>query len=167
MNFTVDLVSCTNNNGDWRIFGSDIPVLFEKKRGTLTELSSDLLTVVFSNLAVSVALADFREAMRLPMQTGFFCYRAVEAMMQTMKASPNDKDGPAWFKLRSDLRVDKSAIDYIKEHADWARHGKTGNISDSQRATIFVLADQIIGRYIDYLLGGGVSLEGVEVIRAP
>lgn len=162
MSFDVDIISCTSSRGGWNIFASEIPVLFSKKGGGPTSISSDVLNAVFSQPHASIALADFREAMRVPLQTGFFCYRAVEAMMQSMKASPNAKDGPAWFKLRQTLRLEEEAILFIKGHADWARHGKIGNISDADRAQIFEITDEVIARYLKYLEGGETPL-GPEV----
>jgi hypothetical protein len=105
-----------------------------------------------------MALADFREAMRNPVGTGFFCYRAIEAMMQSMKANQDEKDGPAWEALRKGLQVSRAALEMIKDHADYPRHGKIKSISDANRAMVFRLTDEIVGRYLAYSSGGKIPL---------
>jgi hypothetical protein len=60
----------------------------------------------------------------LSIGTGFHCYRAIDAMMQSMKDIENDKDEAAWTRLRDRLRVKRTPIDVVKAHADLPRHGK-------------------------------------------
>lgn len=158
MSFDVEIISCTNSLGNWWSFGAEIPVLFQKKQHSSYTVESDTFNLFLTDPSVFIALSDFREAMRMPMQTGFFCYRAAESMMQSVKTTTLEKDGLAWNRLRAALNVDKTALNFIKGHADWARHGKTGEITDSERAQMFLLTDEIIGRYLRYVSGGRVPL---------
>jgi hypothetical protein len=99
-----------------------------EQRGTI---QSDLIIAVGTNVSAQMVLADFREAMRVAVGTGFFCYRAIEAMMQSMKGADITSDNSAWQQLRDRLRIDRSAIDEIKSHADFPRHGRPSSITDA------------------------------------
>jgi hypothetical protein len=149
--FDIDMISATSDAGPSVIFGIKIPALHETRPERPPVIEADLLLAVARNIPARLVLADFREAIRNPVGTGFFCYRAVEAMMQSMKGDPDDKDGPAWAKLHDRLQIDKSFIDEIKKHGDYPRHGKVSLIDDADRATVFRLTDQIVRRYIEYL----------------
>lgn len=108
--------------------------------------------------AHSVILADSSQAMHSPTLTGFFCYRSIEGMMQSMKANPSDDNVSAWEKLRRNLRIERSAIDWVKSHADFPRHGKIHFMSDAVRADVFATTHEIIRRYLEYLVRGKTVL---------
>jgi hypothetical protein len=111
----------------------------------------------------ALILQDFREAIQIARGTGFFCYRAIEAMMQSMKAADSENEGSlSWPRLREVLRIDRSAIDYVKEHADFPRHGRPSDVTDAQRAKIFTITDEIVRRYLQYLRRGKTTLPEAE-----
>ena len=72
--------------------------------------------------------------------------------MQSMKSDPNDTDNAAWEKLRETLKIDRSIIDGVKQHADLPRHGKPSAITDEERAKLFQATDTIVERYLQYLV---------------
>jgi hypothetical protein len=158
ISFDIDTISTLSDEGPSVIFGIETPVLRETRQPQTATIESDLLKAVSDEIPARLVLADFREAIRNPVGTGFFCYRAIEAMMQSMKARPDDKDDPAWDMLRSRLQLTIPAIYAIKGHADYPRHGKVSSISDADRAKVFRLTDQIVERYLAYLRGGKVPL---------
>jgi hypothetical protein len=160
--FDIDTISALSDEGPTVIFGIGIPVLQQAREAQIATIESDLLKAVSEEIPARLVLADFREAIRNPVGMGFFCYRAIEAMMQSMKALPDDKDGPAWDTLRSRLQLTRPVIDTIKGHADYPRHGKVSSIGDADRATVFWLTDQIVKRYLAYLRGGKVPLTSSE-----
>jgi hypothetical protein len=160
--FDVDIISATSNAGPSVVFGIKVPVLEEVRRMRTTSTESDLFKSVTQEIPARLVLADFREAIRNPAGTGFFCYRAVEAMMQSMKAHPDDKDGPAWGKLRDRLQIDRSFIDEIKKYSEYPRHGKVTSIDDANRAKVFSLTDQIVRRYLEFLRRGKIPLSASE-----
>jgi hypothetical protein len=100
-------------------------------------------------------LADLREAIRVPKDTGFFCYRGIESLrqffLQVMKAKD---DKVSWELLRSELAVDRVGIETIKGFADPIRHGGGGGISDSERANVFILTWNIVNKFIKYANAG-------------
>jgi hypothetical protein len=164
LSFDVEIISCANGNGNWTTFGIQIPVLQQGVRlEPVMALTAEQINAAMFERGLSNALSDYREAMRMPVQTGFFCYRAIEAMMQTMRL-PIDpkKDDKVWERLRANLQVDKDLIMKIKAHADWARHGAVGYITDEQRAFVFKHTDRIINRYLEFHLGGRQPLDPIQ-----
>jgi hypothetical protein len=82
--------------------------------------------------------------MRDPALTGFFCYRAIEAMMQSMKPAPDDNDQVGWRALRQRLCLDRSALSEVQSHARFPRHGRPSGMTDAERAKVFALTDEVI-----------------------
>ena len=161
--FEVEIVSANvHGTNEWKIFGTEIPALATSRRGQDHSIKVDLLSAVSTNAAAQMALADFRKAMRDPVGTGFYCYRAVEAMMQSMKANPKENDEAAWKNLRERLCVGRSVLNSIKQHADYPRHGRPSQITDFERATVFKLTDEVIRRFLTYLTHGKVGLSVQE-----
>lgn len=157
----VEIISAVSQETrEWIVFGIEIPVLASRRRTREIDLLNvPLLNAVAKNIPAQQVLADFREAMKVPVGTGFFCYRAIEAMMQSIKVKPEEKDSPAWDRLRATLCIDRSVIDDIKQHADFPpRHGKPTAITDAERAKVFGLTAEIIERFLQYLIRGGKAL---------
>jgi hypothetical protein len=96
-------------------------------------------------------LADLREAIRTPKDTGFFCYRGIESLRQfflhEMKAK---SDSVSWESLRCELAVERGDIEIVKGFADPIRHGGSGGISDEERAKVFTLTWNIVNKFIKY-----------------
>jgi len=162
--FDAEIVSAIDRDSDdWRVFGVEIPVVADKRRrertGERIEVRTALFMAVGQSTAAQMALDDFTSAMLRPTDTGFYCYRAIEAMMQSMKSGPTDtNDGPAWERLRTDLRVERAVIAVVQKHAEMPRHGKPTGMSDADRATVLDLTDRIIERFLAYLLAGKQAL---------
>ena len=144
------------------VFGVTVPILSERREGKFQTLIDGPLWLAYaSDTGARLALSDFREAIKRAADTGFFCYRAVESMMQGLRP-PNASDSAAWAHFRATLHVDRSALDYIKGHADAARHGRPGGVTDAERAKVFQLADEIIRRYLEYLVRDNRRLSEAE-----
>lgn len=163
--FDVDIVSAVGDEGSAVVFGITVPVLEESRKGQPGEIAADLMQAVAESIPARMVLARFREAIRSPVDTGFFCYRAIETMMQSMKANPNDNDKTSWDLLRRQLQVDRGVIDAIKAYADDPRHGKVSSIRDDERAKVFRLTDEIVRRYLTYLRRGKSALPSSEFPR--
>jgi hypothetical protein len=153
--FDIDMIGAVcRDTGERCVFGVIIPVLNDKRKGDKNEIDSLEFSLLSADVSTRIALANFREAIRMPVETGFYCFRAVETMMQSMKTHPNENDKEAWLKFRSALRVDRSFIDQIKIHADLPRHGKPSAISDAERSLVFLATDTIMDRYLKYVIAG-------------
>jgi hypothetical protein len=172
--YELDIVSAASTDGDggWRIFGINIPVLSERRRTASAEeypslgnLPVEWLTAVSGDIPAQMALADFRRAMTSAISTGFYCYRAIESIMQSVRTDDKEKESVAWDRMRQHLRIDRAAIDMIKKHADFPRHGRPSSISDSDRAAVFKVADEIVRRYLHYLVRGKSQLPNAQFPR--
>ncbi|MGY8664066.1 hypothetical protein Q3C01_17095 [Bradyrhizobium sp. UFLA05-109] len=133
------------------MFGIDIPALSRDREATPPAIDTSILLAVGANPEAQLVLADFTNAMRFPVGTGFYCYRAIEAMMQFVKDTDDENDKVAWPKLRERLRVSREAIDAVKAHADLPRHGKPSAMTDSERVLVFKIADEMTRRFLVYL----------------
>jgi len=100
-------------------------------------------------------LADLREAIRVPGDTGFFCYRGIESLRQFFIHQEVAKDDKtSWEMLRTELNVDRSDLDEIKVFADPLRHGDFVAISDAERAKVFRLTWSIVNKFVKYANAG-------------
>jgi hypothetical protein len=157
--YDVDMISGVDLETDAKVvFGISIPVLSNRRqhaaKGAYPEsgtLPREILQVVTNSPHAQIALQEFREAMGFAIGTGFHCYRAIEAMMQSIKTSDEEKDATAWDRLRQHLCIDRGAIEFVKEWADPTRHGKPLSVSDVDRSNIFKITDEIVRRYLHYL----------------
>jgi hypothetical protein len=128
---------------DDRVFGVDVPALEKLATGAgltmghLLNLMSTPSTWFFRR-----ALGDFREALRNPTDTGFFCYRAIETLMQEHASrTPSITDKRLkWTNFRTHYGFTEEQILYVKRHADPVRHGNglgTEQVSSDERMKIF------------------------------
>ncbi|MCA6112896.1 hypothetical protein [Bradyrhizobium cenepequi] len=151
--FDVDIISaCCPDTGESHVFGVQIPALAMRKNPhRRPEIDSDLFLTVSASIPAQMVLRDLQLAMRDAIGTGFYCYRAVEAMMQSMKNDTIKTDKQAWERLNESLLLDRSASEKIKRHADHPRDGKPSSMSDQERGEVFQLADEIVYRFLEYL----------------
>lgn len=152
----VDLISAQADDGAWQFFDAFVPFL---KRIGEVQVPSALIAKVAEDTPAQIALADFRQAIRVPVQTGFYCYRAIETLMQVFRDDPKGKEAQAWEALRKQLAVSRDAIDRIKVHADWARHGRAGQVTDDDRIMLLQATREIVDRYLEYTLTGRLDRE--------
>ena len=97
------------------------------------------------------SLADLREAIRVPKDTGFFCFRAIESLRQFfVREKGKKKKSSSWQMLRTELGVERADIEVVQELADSVRHGGDSGISDSERAKTFEITWGIINKFIKY-----------------
>lgn len=112
----IDIVSASEETtGDWHVFGIEIPSLVQRKSNQVPEISSEEMSSYLSDPHAALVLADLRHAMGS--QSGFYVYRAIETIKQSI-AEPGDGERASWDKLRKSLNVDRSALDFIKGFAD-------------------------------------------------
>ena len=137
------------------VFGIDIP----KVAGIARESGLEILDIfgVLANSKTSRlknALADLREAIKMPSDTAFFCYRAIESLKnQTADELQIDaKSSEAWDRFRSVYSIDKDAVMSLKSMADPVRHGSGMNakgVTDDQRAEAFRIAWDTVCKFIE------------------
>lgn len=147
--YDVEITSVVNPEGNYSVFGVGIPEL-ENSQNDRPLSFQQLLTAMAKSQHLHRALADLREAIKSPVDTGFFCYRAVESIRQNFKREEED-DAKSWESLRKSLLIDRSWIDKIKKFADTARHGDTPYISGKDRILIMQHAWKVIDRFCLYV----------------
>jgi len=136
------------------IFGVDIPILFGAHESRLNKLNEIMqLFAVAEGDFLRRCFADLRRAINNPVDTGFFCYRAIESLKLSFCKKECCDEKAGWLKLRNSLKVKRANIDKIKKFADPVRHGDVIRISDNERGEIFTITWDIVDRYIDYCIG--------------
>lgn len=130
-------------------------------RAERVEITPDYFDVVADNPFLQLALSDFGRAIRSASMTAFSAYRACEALMRSF-LSEEERDAGKWItgwtRFRDALRVQRSAIDRIKQHADDVRHGNPRAITGDERDWMLRTADTIIWRYLELKRAGVESL---------
>lgn len=157
--YDVEITSAIGADDKNYVFGVGIPIL-EKTKNDRPLTLDQLWPLAYQNEHLRHALADLREAIRSPADTGFFCYRAIESVRQHF-VSDDDK-AKSWELLHSALCSERSWTDPVKKYADQPRHGKPIYVSDSARADLFQRTWKIIDRFCIYLHRGSKSLSSSE-----
>jgi hypothetical protein len=142
-----------SDHTDKQVFGIDIPALKGKVEGAGIGLPDVMkLWSHGDSQYFRHALADLREAIKSPRDTGFFCYRAVEALKNAHASRTGIADrASTWQAFREHYGIDKEEIDRIKKFADAARHADLGQgpgMSDTERAATFTATWNIVNSYI-------------------
>jgi hypothetical protein len=166
--FDVEMISARNMiSGDTIVFGITIPILRSRRDGQPI-LPSEMFVAVSASAETQAVLAYFREAIRSPIDTGFFCYRAIEGMLHSVVQIRKQATGTHWRQFRDTLNVAQSALNYVKQHSDLPRHGRLSAITDEQRAQVFSITDEVIRRYLYWLVHNRSSLNKIdfEVLEA-
>ena len=143
-----------SNTAEKYVFGIDVPALAgicEKAGITVNDIFTALSKT--DGYYLRHALADVREAIKSPRDTGFFCYRAIESLKNccaTRNVVPPDKDD-AWELFRNSYSVSRQQIMDIKDFADPVRHGnymQVRSMTDKDRADVLKGTWEIINKYI-------------------
>lgn len=136
------------------VFGIDIPCIAERNK-EIDKLERLTLIRQKSSGREGVLLHrcfnDLTMAMKIPEDTGFYCYRAIESLRQhcIMKFNlPPDKKAEQWQKLRDIAKCNESTIRDIKSAADPVRHGDISSITSQDRETLFMNTWNIVDAYI-------------------
>jgi len=144
------------------VYGIDIPCIRERNKNInindkLNSLLSKVSSSDISSIYLSRCFTDLIMAMKNPIDTGFYCYRAIESLRQYCKNKYNigeDNKSAQWKKLRDITGyAEKSDFeDYIKVVTDFAypiRHGDIIHITDSQRIEIFMKTWDVVEAFLE------------------
>jgi hypothetical protein len=114
------------------------------------------------NLALRLALMDLNLSIKYPKDTGVFCYRAIESIMQFFnKGNPEDVDArkKAWTALSENLRISKPWTDFVKDFALNPRHGSPKLLTGEDRINIMMHSWQVVDRFLIFLTNGRKQLD--------
>lgn len=136
------------------VFGIDIPCIAERnKDANLAEAVEAIRGKTGGDAGVYLhrCFADLITAMKSPEDTGFYCYRAIEALRQycivRYKLDP-EKKSEQWKKLREIAECTEETLLEIKNSADPARHAAIVGITDADRVTLFTKTWDVVDAFI-------------------
>lgn len=148
--YDIEITSVVAPNSVQTVFGVGIPELeaIEEER-PLNFAATSLLALESNHL--QHALANLREAIRSPWDTGFFCYRAIECIRQSFREETDDGERLSWERLNQNLRVDEDYSRALIEFALPQRHGEMPEMTGEQRVAMMKTAWRIVDRYCLFL----------------
>jgi len=164
--YDIEITSVITPDGGQSVFGVEIDEL-QKSKSERPVSFEGLWSLLGKCGELRQALADLREAIRSPLSTAFFCFRAVECLRQFFyKVEDGDETGPSWERLRSALRVDRSWILPMETLARAQRHGDFPTMSGSKQVEIMTHAWKVVDRFSEYARGGFAPLpeKGFDVL---
>ncbi len=149
--YDVEITSVVRPDGQLSlVFG--VGILELEKTGPERDRSfNDLFELEMESPQLRQALADLREAIRSPLDTGFFCFRAIECLRQAfVDATDGDNRDPSWERLREALRVDRAWFKSVETFAVPARHGRFHSVSSQQRIEMMKRTRNVVARFVEY-----------------
>lgn len=129
----------------------------------ITELSAQ-------NPLLQRAIGQAIDAVRNPIDTGFHCFRAIEAIRQSFRDPSMEDDGKAkkdsWIAMGNALRIDRGYYAILKDNADITRHGGLKDVSGTDIKTMLEKAWKIIDRYLLFIDGSKKDLDNkFEILK--
>lgn len=154
--YDVEIISATNlETGCQRVFGVDVAIDVDAEFPELAEVVAQM----GNELQLRSAIANFREAIRLPDETAFYSYRSIEAVKGYFLQRENGaKDSAAWEKTRSNLNLKATTLTEFKDVADKMRHGVVVPQTWDQRKRQMEIAREVIRRFSHFLSNGKTDL---------
>ncbi len=136
------------------VFGIDIPCI-AARRGEI-KLAEEVekiraKTAGDAGIYLHRCLADLMAAMKTPDDTGFYCYRAVEALRQycIVRYSLNPENrSEQWRKVREIAGCEEQILRDIKAAADPVRHGAIVGVASADREAIFTKTWDVVDGFI-------------------
>ena len=162
--YDLELTSVLTPEGEHVVFGVEIPELQAERGLRPANLDGLLRSSLEHQPHLRRALADLRQAIKSPVDTGFHCYRAVETLHHAV-ASREGLTGSAkarWEVVRGILNVEEALVRKIQLAADEVRHGKPIVISGAERLWLFRATWRFVDRFVKYTQGT-VPLEVLRV----
>lgn len=147
---TLDIKQYMTSSGEIFNFGANdfaVSARLSTVKNTIDRLFQ--ITKGEKGLIIRQCFFDLTKAIQFPEDTGFYCYRAIESLLQYFDAATNKKQ--AWESLRQATNTTREEIDKIKNVSDQNRHGIHNDLLGDIRKEIIVLAYKITYNFINYL----------------
>lgn len=162
--YGIEITSVILPNNEQIIFGVQIPELVQDSENRPVKDFQNILELCQKpeNISLRLALTDLNLSILYPKDTGVFCYRSIESIMQFFNDGDpkNTEDRKrAWGLLNNNLRTSKQWIDYVSSFALNVRHGTITPLTSDQRVEVMKHAWKIIDRFILYLTNGRKPLD--------
>jgi hypothetical protein len=142
----VELTSLTEvETGRFWTFQDAVPELKQSahERPIPTE---ELINLALTNTYLRSALSDLNEAITSPNDTGFYCYRAIETLMQEFKL-PGEDSKATWPRFREALRVTQHWIKPLTDKSISNRHGELKTLSGNERVFLMSRSWMLVYRF--------------------
>lgn len=134
------------------VFGIDVPGLSIGDHEKFTDDLMPWLLITGKEPLFRRSISDFKSAIRYPSDTGFFCYRAVESLINIIRNEANIKDKKAAIEqLNQLLNLDSGCIEFLRDLGGDVRHGKLVFITGEIRLKAIKITREILLRFFGYL----------------
>lgn len=164
--YDLEITSVVEPNGQFSVFGVEEGALKRSRTDGTSINMADLWLLLTSgekSRPLQRALGDLREAIRMPHDTGFFCFRAVESMRQLfVEVKDGNETETSWERMSSALRIEQSYIAVLERFGKPQRHGETPYMSGDNRFIAMNRTWQIVDRYIEFARTGFVPLSSAD-----
>ncbi len=159
--YDIEITSVINQTGQYHVFGVEEEAL-AKIKGERPLTYQELFYIMAKCHQLQRALGDLREAIRVPIDTGFFCYRACECVRLYFEEDTDNSERKSWERLRNNLLIDRGWFTKIEKFAKPQRHGALLDMSGNDRALIMQRAWKVISRFCIYLKDNSKPLSEKE-----
>ncbi|MFC9434785.1 hypothetical protein [Nocardia sp. NPDC057030] len=114
------------------------------------ELLGMYLAVASKSANVRHALADMRMALRLTIDTAFYCFRAIECLRhEFVLAEDGGKISRSWERMNTALGISRTEMEPLTRLATARRHGEALPLSHDDRVHWLRWTRGVVARYIE------------------
>lgn len=125
----------------------------------LFAIPTEKLFALNTNSIVRVATSDIKNGCLEFDMTAFYCYQAIEAIMNSFSNDDAENRKVTWDKMRDSLNIDRQFFADIEKFSIANRHGKPFNQTWEIREKCLYSAMIVLQRYMHYLDEGQKRLE--------
>lgn len=160
----LEITSVLKPDGQFIVFDASLVGLqIGEKALNLQEVWTALIAHATLSSYAAQALADLREAIRHPHDTGFSAYHGIDAIRQSFAAPSDGTDRRKSFnRMRDSLRVERSYMDWVGEFRKTQAHAAPQFMTGEQRFQAAHRLWRILHRFLVYILRGGIPLSAGE-----
>jgi hypothetical protein len=136
------------------VFGIDIPCLAERSKDVdLSEALNKLRgkTEGRNGIYLNRCFGDLASAMKHADDTGFYCYRAIEALRHhcaAVHSIAQENKAAQWQKFREIAHCKEETLREIKAAADPLRHGNVLGLTAADRQRLLTITWDTVDRYL-------------------
>lgn len=151
--YSVDITLVIREDGQSHFFGPKTPAL---EFADTQQVFRDGMSLVARDPHFRFALIDYCNSLTNHVQSGWYCYRAVEAIACAfLEEGQCDKpDNQTWNRMHAALGTSKQDITSIlKPKADPIRHGNWSNVPETtiaERLAACQLTRDVLKKYLEY-----------------
>jgi hypothetical protein len=145
--YDIELTAVTTDGGAHEVFGIEVPALAASVSERPVEVEHVLL-LALSSPWLRRALGELRRAIQAPSDTGFHCFRAVEAVRQHFRAADDSNADLSWQRMRAALNLSRDWLRPLEAYAVPQRHGEVVGMSDAERGDAMTRAWNTVDRFV-------------------